>query len=85
MAASLRVRRNFAPPNGRGVVSAGKPRNVTSIPVRPTLHALLVEVDILFKDVEESFINTIFIKMKQSSDFETMNQFWGDKFFPAKP
>jgi hypothetical protein len=28
--------------------------------------------------------NTVFIKMRLSSDFETVIPFWGDKFFPAK-
>jgi hypothetical protein len=29
-------------------------------------------------------VNAVFVKMRLSSDFETVIPFWGDKFFPAK-
>jgi 3-methyladenine DNA glycosylase Mpg len=37
-----------------------------------------------FDLAEGSAVNTVFIKMRLSSDFETVIGFWGDKFFPAK-
>jgi hypothetical protein len=47
MAASFKVRRNLALPMG---VLANKLRNTTFI---PTLHALCLEVHMLFRDMEE--------------------------------
>jgi hypothetical protein len=38
----------------------------------------------LFGCLEGAPLNTVFIKMRLSSDFETVIPFWGDKFFPAK-
>jgi hypothetical protein len=41
----FKSKEKFCPPNGHGVIFANKLRNVTSIPTRPALHALLLEVN----------------------------------------
>ena len=52
----FKSKEKFCPLNGSGVVFASKPRNVTSIPTGPVFCALLLEVDTLFRDAEESFV-----------------------------
>jgi hypothetical protein len=52
----FKSKEKFCPPNGHGVVFANKLRNVTSIPTGPALHALLLEVDTLFRDVKEPIV-----------------------------
>jgi hypothetical protein len=44
------------PSQWRGVVFVNKLQNMTSIPAGPALHALLLEVDTLFRDAKEPIV-----------------------------
>ena len=62
----FKSKEKLCPSNGRGVVFASKPRNMTSIPVGLALHALLLEVDTLFREAEELFVFLILMSTKIS-------------------